>query len=37
MQRLSDVTVLDVEGRPLRLGDVWRDRAAVAVWLRHYG
>lgn len=37
MQRLSDVTVCDVDGRPCRLGDVWSERAAVIVWLRHYG
>lgn len=21
----------------IRLGDMWRDRPAVLVWLRHYG
>ncbi len=34
---LSRVTVLDVEGREVALGSLWRDRPAVTVWLRHYG
>jgi hypothetical protein len=35
--QLGDVVVKDVEGREVRLGDVWRDRPAVLVFLRHYG
>jgi hypothetical protein len=27
----------DHEARDVRLGDFWRDGAAVLVWLRHYG
>jgi hypothetical protein len=29
--------VLDGEGREVALADLWRDRPAVLVWLRHYG
>ena len=34
---LTDVTVLDLEGRPVRLGDLWKDRRAVLVFVRHFG
>jgi hypothetical protein len=34
---LADVVVKDTEGRDLRLGEVWRDRPAVLVFVRHYG
>jgi hypothetical protein len=34
---LADVTVKDTEGRDMRLGDVWRERPAVVVFVRHYG
>ena len=35
--QLADLQVKDAEGRDLRLGDLWRDRPAVLVFLRHYG
>jgi len=34
---LAETQVLDVNGRPVRLGDLWQRRAAVVVWLRHFG
>jgi hypothetical protein len=34
---LADLAVKDVEGQDVRLGDLWRDRPAVLVFLRHYG
>ncbi len=34
---LGAVTVKDVDGRDVRLGDLWRERPAVLVFLRHYG
>ena len=34
---LSDVTVLDLEGRPVRVGDLWKERRAVLVFVRHFG
>jgi peroxiredoxin len=34
---LEDVVLQDHEGRPIRLGDVWRDRTAVLAFIRHYG
>ena len=34
---LADVIVKDTEGRDVRLGDAWRDRPAVVVFVRHYG
>ena len=27
----------DADGRPVRLGSLWFDAAAVLVFLRHYG
>jgi hypothetical protein len=34
---LADAVVKDTEGRDLRLGDVWRDKPAILVFVRHYG
>jgi peroxiredoxin len=34
---LSQITVLDVDGSAVRLGELWRSHPAVIVWLRHYG
>jgi hypothetical protein len=34
---LADITLPDHEGTPVRLGDLWLERPAALVWLRHYG
>jgi prostamide/prostaglandin F2alpha synthase len=34
---LAAVTVRDLEGREVRLGELWEDQPAVLVFLRHYG
>lgn len=34
---LEDIVLSDSYGKDVRLGDLWRDRPAVVVWLRHYG
>ena len=34
---LADIVLPDYEGNEVRLGDLWQDRPAVLVWLRHYG
>ncbi len=34
---LRDIEVLDPEGHPLRLGDLWRDRTVVLAFIRHFG
>ena len=34
---LADVILVDHSGQPVRLGDLWRDRPAVIVWLRQFG
>jgi peroxiredoxin len=34
---LGDVEVEDLEGNELRIGELWRERPAVLVFLRHYG
>ena len=36
-ERLSALTALDTEGRAIRLGDLWRDRPIVLVFVRHFG
>jgi hypothetical protein len=35
--QLADAAVLDGEGREHRLGDQWKDRPAVIMWVRHFG
>jgi hypothetical protein len=34
---LGAVELLDLQGRPARLGDFWSENPAVVVFLRHYG
>jgi hypothetical protein len=34
---LSDVTLAGADGSRHRLGDLWRDRPIVLVFLRHFG
>ena len=34
---LEDIVLKDQNGADVRLGDMWRDRPAVLVFLRHYG
>jgi hypothetical protein len=32
-----DATVIDTRSNPVALSTFWRDRPALAVFLRHYG
>jgi hypothetical protein len=34
---LAEITLPDQDGTDVRLGDLWRERPAALVWLRHYG
>jgi hypothetical protein len=34
---LEALTLVDADGKPRRLGDEWRDRAVILVFLRHFG
>ena len=34
---LAEIVLPDQDGKPVRLGDLWRDGPVVLVWLRHYG
>jgi hypothetical protein len=34
---LADIVLPDQDGNAVRLGDLWQERPAVLVWLRHYG
>lgn len=34
---LAPVQAIDLAGAPVRLGTLWEDRAAVLVFLRHFG
>ena len=34
---LADITLPDHDGNEVRLGDLWLERPAALVWLRHYG
>lgn len=37
LSKLADVTVLDTDGATVRLGEAWRERTAVLVFVRHFG
>jgi hypothetical protein len=34
---LADITLPNHDGENVRLGDLWAERPAALVWLRHYG
>ena len=34
---LADITLPDQDGNDIALQDLWRERPAALVWLRHYG
>lgn len=34
---LAEVTVLDLEGKVVRLGGLWRERPLALVFVRHFG
>ena len=34
---LADIVLPDQDGNEVRLGDLWSERPAALVWLRHYG
>jgi hypothetical protein len=36
-EALADIVLPDQEGDEVRLGDLWRERPAALIWLRHYG
>ena len=35
--RLAEIVLPDQDGHDVRLGELWSDRPAALVWLRHYG
>lgn len=34
---IAHLELPEAGGKTLRLGDLWAERPAVLVWLRHYG
>ena len=36
-ESLGPIEVLDLEGEKVQLGEVWRDKPAVLVFIRHFG
>ena len=34
---LAEIVLEDHDGRAVRLGELWQERPAALVWLRHYG
>lgn len=37
VSELAGLVLPDDDGRPGRVGDLWRDRAVILTFLRHYG
>ncbi len=37
LDRLADLKILDLDAREVRFGDLWKDRTAVIVFVRHFG
>jgi hypothetical protein len=36
-ENLAETVLPDQDGNDVRLGDLWSERPAALVWLRHYG
>ena len=36
-EALGEIVLPDQEGRDVRLGELWAERPAALIWLRHYG
>jgi hypothetical protein len=36
-KKLGAIEVLDPQGEVVRLGDLWRERPVVLVFIRHFG
>jgi hypothetical protein len=34
---LASIALPDQDGNDVRLGDLWAERPAALIWLRHYG
>lgn len=34
---IADIVLPDADGNDVRVGDLWSERPAVLVWLRHFG
>jgi hypothetical protein len=34
---LAEIVLKDHDGKDVRLGDLWVERPAALIWLRHYG
>ena len=34
---MTDLTILDPHGAPKALAELWRDRPALLVFVRHFG
>ncbi len=37
MPAYDALTVLDIDGRPVRLAQLWAERRVVLAFLRHFG
>ena len=37
LEKLADLTVLDMQSKAVRFGDLWKDRTGVIVFIRHFG
>jgi hypothetical protein len=36
-KELTESIVKDLDGRPVRVGDLWKDRPAMLLFVRHFG
>jgi hypothetical protein len=37
VSELAGLVLVDDDGRPVRVGDVWKDHPVILTFLRHYG
>lgn len=37
LDKLSGIEILDQEGAPIRVGELWKEKTTVLVFVRHFG
>ena len=37
ISHLSQIEVMDETGNPVRISDLWKDKKAAVVFIRHFG
>ena len=36
LEKLADLSIFDLDGNPVRVGEVWKEQTAVVAFIRHF-